>query len=188
MFTNRDFELFPAERPARAAAEEDQQLLAIDFDDELMAKEALLAAARLGKRQAIDLADAAIVTRSRSGRTRILQTRDKTPAQGAMLGFWWGGLTGLVALGFGGWLLGGLLGAIGGALWAHWRDIGIDDRWMRKLGGTLAPGHAAFVIAVRHAFPTNLIRELRRFQGRLLHNSVRDVDSAAVEDALAYVP
>ncbi len=187
MFTNRGFELFPAERPAARPGEE-QQLLAIDFDDELLAKEALLAAARLGKRQAIALDDAAIVTRSRSGRTRILQTRDKTPAQGALLGGWWGGLAGLFALGFGGWLVGGLLGAVAGGIWAHWRDIGIDDRWMRRLGDTLAPGHAAFVIAVRHAFPTNLIRELRRFQGRLLHNSVRDVDTAAVEDALAYMP
>ncbi len=184
---NRDFELFPAEVPSRQSLTE-EQVLAIDFDDELKAREAVLAATRLGKRRAIELADAAIVIRTPSGRTRIHQTRDKTPAQGAVLGAWWGSLAGLIALGLGGWLVGLVLGAAAGGLWARWRDIGIDDQWMRRLGETLAPGHAAFVMAVRSVFPTNLLRELRRFDGRLLHNSVRDVDSQAVEEALAFVP
>ncbi len=187
MDPNHDFELFPAERPQPEPAEA-QQVLAIDFDDELKAREALLATARLGKRHTIEVEDAAIVTRSRSGRTRILQTRDRTPGQGAMLGFWWGGLAGLILFGSLGWVGGAAIGAGAGYLWALWNDFGIDDNWMRALGRNLAPGHAAFVLAVRDAFPTSLLRELRRFDGRLLHNSLRDVDSADVEAALDYIP
>jgi uncharacterized membrane protein len=171
---------------SRAGPEPAPQVLAIDFDDELKAREALLAALRLGKGRAIELDDAAIVTRARNGRTRIVQTKDKTPAQGAMLGAWWASLAGLVAAGLVGWLAGMALGALAGGLWARWRDVGIDDGWMKQLGRDLAPGHAAAFFQMGHVFPTNLLRELRRFDGRLLHSSLRDVESRDIEEALAF--
>ena len=162
------------------------QVLAIDFDDEMKAREALLAAIRLGKGRAIDLDDAAIVTRARNGRTRIVQTKDKTPAQGAMLGAWWASLAGLVTGGIVGWVIGLVTGAAIGGLWARWRDVGIDDGWMKKLGGDLAPGHAAAFFQMANVFPTNLLRELRRFDGTLMHSSLKDVDRTDIEDVLSF--
>lgn len=162
------------------------QVLAIDFDDELKAREAMLAAFRLGKGRAIDLDDAAIVTRARSGRTRIVQTKDKTPAQGAVLGAWWASLAGLITGGLVGWAVGLVVGAAAGALWGRWRDVGIDDAWMKQLGSDLAPGHAAAFFQMGNVFPTNLLKELRRFDGRLLHSSLRDVDRHDIEEALAF--
>ncbi len=170
----------------RDGPQEEPQVLAIDFDDELKAREAMLAAMRLGKGHALELADAAIVTKARNGRTRIVQTRDKTPAQGAMLGAWWASLAGLVLAGLVGWLAGMALGAIAGGAWAKWHDVGIDDGWMKQLGSDLAPGHAAAFFQMAEVFPTNLLRELRRFDGRLLHSSLRDIERSDIEDALAF--
>ena len=170
----------------RDGPEPEPQVLAIDFDDELKAREALLAAIRLGKGRAIDLDDAAIVTRARSGRTRIVQTKDRTPAQGALLGAWWASLAGLIAAGIVGWAIGLAAGALAGGLWARYRDVGIDDGFMKRLGSDLAPGHAVAFFQMANVFPTNLLRELRRFDGTLLHSSLKDVDRTDIEDALAF--
>jgi len=170
-------------RPVTAA-----DVLAIDFDDELKAREALLAATRLGRRHSVEMTDAAIVTRTRTGRIRILQTRDTSPLQGAVTGSWWGGLAGLVVGGITGWIIGVALGALGGGLWAKLRDIGINDLWMRQAAASLAPGHAAAFFEFPHVYVTHLIKELRRFDGTLLFNSLRDVESGDLEEALAVIP
>lgn len=163
-------------------------VLAIDFDDELKAREALLAATRLGRRQSVEMTDAAIVTRTRTGRTRIIQTRDTSPLQGAVTGSWWGGLAGLLLGGITGWAIGIVLGAIAGGLWTKLRDFGINDPWMREVAANLAPGHAAAFFQLPHVYATHLIRELRRFDGRLLHNSLRNIESSELEEALAVIP
>jgi uncharacterized membrane protein len=163
-------------------------VLAIDFDDELKAREALLAATRLGRRKSVEMTDAAIVTRTATGRTRIIQTRDTSPGQGAITGSWWGGLAGLFLGGFTGWVIGIVLGALAGGLWAKLRDLGINDPWMREMADNLAPGHAAAFFQLPHVYATHLIRELRRFDGRLLHNSLRGIDSTDLEEALAVIP
>jgi uncharacterized membrane protein len=134
------------------------------------------------------MTDAAIVTKTKTGRTRILQTRDTSPVQGAVNGSWWGGLAGLLVGGLTGWVIGIALGALAGGLWAKSRDIGINDPWMRRAAAHLAPGHAAAFFQLPHVYATHLIRELRRFDGRLLHNSLRDIDSRELEEALAIIP
>lgn len=163
-------------------------VLGIDFDDELKAREALLAATRLGRRRSVEMTDAVIVTRTPTGKTRILQTRDTNPAQGAVLGSWWGGLAGLVLAGLAGWLAGMAFGALFGGLWARLHDSGINDSWMKEMGTRLRPGHAAAFFQLPHAYATHLIRELRRFDGSLLYNSLHDVESRDLEEALAVMP
>ena len=179
---------FPFLPPITDQAEEAPDVLAIDFDDELKAREALLAATRLGRKRSVEMTDAAIVTKTQTGRTRILQTRDTSPVQGAVNGSWWGGLAGLLLGGITGWAIGIALGALAGGLWAKLRDIGINDPWMRRATANLAPGHAAAFFQFPHVYATHLIRELRRFDGRLIHNSLRDVDSRELEEALAIIP
>ena len=177
------FEPAAVDRSAQTA-----DVLAIDFDDELKAREAVLAATRLGRRKSVEMTDAAIVTVLASGRTRIHQTRDTSPMQGAITGSWWGGLSGLLFGGIAGWAIGLVLGALAGGLWAKLRDLGINDPWMKEVAAGLAPGHAAAFFQLPQVYSTHLIRELRRFDGRLLHNSLRDVDSTDLEEALAVIP
>lgn len=163
-------------------------VLAIDFDDELKAREALLAATRLGRKRSVEMTDAAIVTRTRNGRVRILQTRDTSPLQGAVTGSWWGGLAGLMLGGITGWGIGLAVGGLAGGLWAKLRDVGINDVWMRQTSANLAPGHAAAFFQFPHVYVTHLLRELRRFDGKLLFNSLREVESVELEEALAIIP
>ena len=163
---------------------EPSDVLAIDFDDPLLAQEALLAANRLGKRGSVSLSDAVLVSRLPNGKTRLRQTRDTTPGQGAVQGMWWGGLVGLFALGIAGWLGGALLGALAGFAWGKYRDVGIDDSWLMSLGDRLPPGHTATVLQLPQFYATHLMRELRRFNGRLMHTSLRDVDAEDLETAL----
>ena len=176
------------QHPALVPDDEAADVLAIDFDDELKAREALLAATRLGRRQSVEMTDAAIVTRTPNGRTRIIQTRDVSPVQGAINGSWWGGLAGLVVGGITGWAIGLALGGLAGGLWARFRDVGINDPWMRRTAANLAPGHAAAFFQFPQVYSTHLIRELRRFDGTLLHNSLRDVETVELEEALAIIP
>ncbi len=179
---------FPFQNPTTFHDDKAADVLAIDFDDELKAREALLAATRLGRKHSVEMTDAAIVTRTSNGRTRIIQTRDISPVQGAINGSWWGGLAGLVVGGIAGWAIGLALGALTGGLWAQLRDIGINDPWMRRTAANLAPGHAAAFFQMPHVYATHLIRELRRFDGALLHNSLRDVETVELEEALAIIP
>jgi hypothetical protein len=51
---------------------------------------------------------------------------------------------------------------------------------------TASTGEIAAVFEMRNVYPTHLIRELRRFDGRLLTDTVRDTDRIDIEDALAY--
>ena len=84
--------------------------------------------------------------------------------------------------------IGIVLGALAGGLWAKLRDLGINDPWMKEVTADLAPGHAAAFFQLPHVYATHLIRELRRFDGRLLHNSLRDIDSTELEEALSIIP
>ncbi len=148
----------------RARAGSDADLWAFVLDGPLRAQEALLAAMRMVGRGQLELEDAAIVTRI-GGRVRIQQTRDVSPAQGAMSGFWLGGLAGLLVMQP---LLGFALGAAAGGLFAKLRDRGIDDGEMKALGEQLADGEAALFLLVEDCHQMRALHEISRFPGRLL--------------------
>lgn len=160
-------------------------VIAIEFNDPLLAREALMAANRLGVRQSLELADAAIVSNAK-GRVRILQTKDLDPVRAGSIGFWWGGLAGILVAGLVGWIAGAVLGAAAGWALGRYRDIGINDDFMRSLGSSLAPGAALAVFQIPFAYPTHLIMELRRFNGRLVYNTLNGIDDAEVTEALAH--
>jgi uncharacterized membrane protein len=170
--------------PAAPAANTPENVLAIALDDSLLGRELVLAATRLGRKGSIELTDAAVVSTTSRGKPRISQTRDTNPLHGAWLGSWWGGLIGIVALGLAGWIIGAVAGAGLGWLRARQRDVGVPDEWMRGLVDRLDTGEVAAVFEIRNVYPTHLLRELRRFDGRLLVSTVAGVDSVAVETAL----
>jgi uncharacterized membrane protein len=160
------------------------RLLAIGLDDALRAQEALLACLRLHQRQSIRIEDAAIVAKDAAGRIRIHQTRDVGTAQGAMAGTWLGALAGLIFLAP---LVGAVLGAAIGGIWARLRDIGIADREMREMGEHLDPGTAALFLLFEPLAPTTLVREMHRFNGKVLRSTLDDDLTAEISAALAEV-
>lgn len=157
-------------------------VVALAFDDGLMAQEALLAALRLRARNRLGLEDAAIVAKDETGRLRLQQTKDLNTLQGASSGAWIGILAGLFVPG--GVLIGGALGAALGGLWAKLRDIGISDARMRSLGEELPSGHAALFLLVTDAHRFHAMAELRRFPARLFYDTLDDRDRTDVREAL----
>ena len=173
--------------PRTAQGTRTSSLVAIAFDDPLMAQEALLAALRLTRREHLELEDAAIIAKEEGGRIRIQETRDTRPSQGAASGGWLGMLAGLL-LGGPALLAGAALGAAAGGIFAKLRDIGIKDDQMQQLGDELAEGHAALLLLVERAHMFHAKAELRRFTGRLLHTTCEAETAASLREALATDP
>ena len=157
------------------------RLLAIRFDDALKAQEMLIAMMRLQNRGSLRIEDAAIVSRV-DGRVRIHQTRDMNPSQGVATGTWFGALAGLVFMQP---LIGAVIGAALGGLWAKLRDIGIDDEEMRAMGDRLGDGDAALFLLLDEVYPTHLAIELGRFDGTILHSTFDDGSTQGFTEALA---
>ncbi len=161
-------------------------LWAFRFDDPVMAQEALLAAMRLQRRKRLELDDAAIVVRDERGRTRIVQTRDLSTAQGAMSGSWLGLLAGLFVPG--GALVGMALGAAAGGLFAKLRDKGINDDEMKQWGEQLSDGQAALFLLVEDCHRMRALHEVARFPATVLTSTGPVEVVEAVRDRLAVDP
>ncbi len=159
------------------------RLLAVELDDALRAQEALLAALRLHQREAIRIEDAAIVAKDGAGRIRIHQTREVGAGQGAMVGTWLGMFAGLLFMVP---LAGAALGAAIGGIWGKLRDIGISDREMKEMGEGLAAGSAALFLLFEPLATTILVREMRRFNGRVLRSTLPDDLTEEISAALTY--
>ncbi len=167
-------------------ADSDADLWAFAFDSPLRAQEALLAAMRMVARNHLKLEDAAIVAKVR-GRVRVTQTKDVTPAQGAVGGAWLGIVAGLF-LGPGGPIVGAALGAAAGGLFAKLRDIGIDDDEMKRMGDELADDEAALFLLIEDCHRMRALHEVSRFPGRVLASSADPELVEAVRRRLAVDP
>lgn len=159
-------------------------LIAVEFDEPLMAQELLLAFARLSKRNSVDIEDAAMVFKDDDGKIRLRQTRDVMPGQGAASGGWVGALVGIIG-GPLGILAGGALGAAAGGLFAKLRDVGIDDDHMKQMGEQLDRGSAALFVLLNEYDVTAVAMELRRFEGELFYSSADEAIGQRFRDELA---
>lgn len=163
-------------------------LIALAFEDEHRAAEVLNTLHRLQAEHLIDLDDAVVVVKNREGRLKLHQTHDLSAA-GAAGGAWWGLLLGIIfslpVLGPGALalpFLGALAGAAGGAIGGHFSDIGIDDRFIREVSAKLQPGSSAIFILVWKATLDEVLPELGRFEGTILHTSLsKEADEKLVQ-------
>lgn len=159
-------------------------LIAVKFEEPLMAQELLLAFARLAKRNDIDIEDAAMVLKDVDGKIRLRQTRDVMPGQGAASGGWIGALVGIIG-GPLGVLAGGALGAAAGGLFAKLRDVGIDDEHMKEMGEQLDRDTAALFVLLNDYDVTAVAVELRRFDGELFYSTADEAIAQRFRDELA---
>lgn len=141
-----------------------EEILAIVLDKPTRAEQVLLALAHLQGEGKVRMHDAVIVAKDESGRSRIVETVDVTPAKGALAGSWWGMLGGLIV---GGplFLAGMLGGAAAGALYGKLVDRGLEDEWVRSMADWIDPGSSALLLLVEAGFSPEVIEELRRFEG-----------------------
>jgi uncharacterized membrane protein len=173
------------EEPPTPDAKSDatQHVVAVLFADKATrADEALLAITHLQLEGTIELADAVVVAKTGDGRTFIRQTVDITPGRAAVSGAWLGTLVGLL---LGGPLGGALAGAASGALYAKLVDIGLDDGWVKQMADWLDPGTSALLLLLNDDHVREeALRELSRFDGRVISTTFPDEVRREIQDAL----
>ena len=154
-------------------------LIVLAFDNEssaFMMRDKLL---QLQKQQVISLSDAAIVIRDKKGKPKVKQLQSLVGA-GAMGGAFWGMLIGLLF--FAPWL-GLAAGALGGALSGKFADIGVDDRFIKEVGETIQPGHAALFLLVEKVTADKVLPELASFNATVLQTSLSNENEAKLREA-----
>lgn len=122
----------------------------------------------------ISLEDVVVVERDAGSRVHLHQALDLTTA-GAVGGGFWGALVGLLFLNP---LLGAAIGAGVGGVSGIFADLGIDDDFLREVGGTLSCGGAALCVLLREATPDRVIERLRSHapHARLLRTNLSHRD------------
>jgi uncharacterized membrane protein len=156
-------------------------LIVIAFPDDASAFRARAEFVGLQREYLIEMEDVVVVTRSEDGQVKLHQAANMTAA-GAVGGTLWGTLVGLLFLNP---LLGAAVGAGAGALSGAMTDLGIDDDFLREVGGTLDQGGAALAVLVHKMTADRVIDRLGGIGGRVIQTSLPTDVEARLRDRLA---
>src|SRR5215470_11888686 len=156
-------------------------LVVIGYNEPYKAEEVRLKLLKMQRDYLIDLEDAVVATKDSKGKVKLHQPVNLTAA-GAASGGFWGALIGLIFLNP---LLGMAVGATAGAVSGALTDLGIDDKFMKELAGTLKPGSSALFVLVRRSTPDKVLEELSGTGGKVLKSSLSHDDEAKLQAALS---
>ena len=154
-------------------------MVVLAFKDETSAEQMRDRLASLQKLQLISLSDAAVVVRRQDGKVKVKQAVSLVGA-GAVGGAFWGMLIGLLF--FAPWLgmaIGAASGALGGAL----SDYGVDDKFIKEVGGKIEPGHSALFLLVESWTEDKVMDEIAGFDAEVLQTSLSKEDEAKLKAA-----
>jgi uncharacterized membrane protein len=126
----------------------------------------------------IEVEDLVIVERTGEGQVKLHQP--SLAAFGAVSGAMWGGLIGLIFLMP---LLGMAFGAASGAAGGAAADSGVDDDFLKRLGGELEPGKAAVIVLVHKMSADKVLPEIKE-PGTVIQTSLSNEDETALQKAL----
>lgn len=161
------------------------QIIGMAFDKTSRADEVLLNLSHLAREGEITLTDAVVVYKDDNERVHVRQTVDPTPKQGAMSGALWGLLIGSL-FGPAGFLIGAGAGAASGGLMGKLVDVGLDDGWVKEVGNWIDPGTSALLVLVSEGVRPVVLRELSRFEGRVLYCTFPDAVRHELDRALSH--
>jgi uncharacterized membrane protein len=156
-------------------------LIAIAYPDQYTAETVRETLTDLITQRVIELEDAVVVTRDEEGKVKLRQAHQPA-ATGAAGGLLWGGLIGLLFLAP---LIGMAIGAAAGGAAGALTDVGIEDKFMKKLGRSLTPGGAALILLVRKVTPDKVLPHVQRYGGEVIQTSLDDETEARLREALA---
>jgi len=128
------------------------ELSVLAFDTEGAASDALGVVGELGRDGFISLYDAAIVSKSLAGKTKIRDNQDLTSPEGSLVGAISGGLIGLLA-GPAGALAGAVAGAATGGVTAAVADFGFPKKDLQELAELLPPDSSALLVYYKDEVP-----------------------------------
>ena len=143
-------------------------LIAVAYDTTELADSALGVVRGLSDEHALVLHDAAIVLKRADGRVELQQTRELAAGEGIVSG---GAIGLLLGLALAVPVAGAIVGLAGGAGIAA-LDRGISNEHMKKLGATVARGHAVLFVLVGEVDWDALRERLARLDGELVVSEV----------------
>lgn len=99
---------------------------------------------------------------------------------GAFGGAFWGLLIGLI---FAAPWLGLALGAAAGGTVGALADHGVDDKFIKKVGETIEPGHSALFLLIHKTDMVKLLDEMAEFHPTVLQTTLSADDEAKLREA-----
>jgi uncharacterized membrane protein len=158
-------------------------LIAVAFDDEFKAERVRLDLLQMQHEHLVDLEEAAVLIHKKNGKVKLHHVTHFTVPV-ALGGGFVGCLIGLMvlnpAVAFVGMVTGAGLGAAIGSL----KEVGIEEKFMEELGSHLKPGTSALFIVAKKAKPEVILKELKRFGGKVLQTSLKHDDKDKLRAAL----
>lgn len=133
-------------------------VVAIAYPGEHQAASVMATVKRLHAEGAIDLEDAAAISRDDEGRIKLEGAISRTAA-GAASGLFLGTIIGLV---FFVPVIGALFGTAAGALAGSFADLEHVDDFVSQVSDQMPPGTSASIMLVRQADPEKMLAELRQ--------------------------
>jgi uncharacterized membrane protein len=148
-----------------------------DADTAMRARQELIDATR---EHLLRLDDAVVVVHGDDGKIKLHQAMS-TAGAGAAGGALWGGLIGLLFLAP---LVGMAVGAASGAAAGKVSDVGVDDKFMKRLGEHLTPGAAALVVLGESDAGDKVLERMRPYGGEIIQTSLSNEDEERLRSAL----
>lgn len=157
------------------------ELIILGYDDHAAATKAYDKVLELQRDFVVDLSGLAVVRVDADGKQHV-ETPGKIVGASAASGALWGMLFGLLFLvpGFG-FVMGGLMGALGGKL----SKSGIDRAFRDRVQAMLEPGKAAVVIMARKITEDKFRAGMSEFGGTVLQTSLSEEDEKELAAELA---
>jgi uncharacterized membrane protein len=159
-------------------------LVAIGYPDRETAEKVRQELIQATKEHLVTLEDAVVVIHGDDGKIKLDQAISTTGA-GAAGGALWGGLIGLIFLAP---LLGMAVGAASGALGGKMTDVGVNDNFMKELGGQLQPGAAALIALGQSDARDKLLERIKPYGGHVIQTSLDSESEERLRSALEGAP
>jgi uncharacterized membrane protein len=163
-------------------------LVVLGFDGIHTADDALNKLRSLKKEYLIDLEDACVVEREKSGKVYIKQAVNLTAlgaVAGGSRGALWGAIVGLLFLNpLAGMAIGAITGAGAGAITGSLADYGIADDFVKKLGETIPNESSALFILFREVNEDKVLPEIQSYKPRVLRTSLSNEAEEKLKVAL----
>jgi uncharacterized membrane protein len=157
------------------------ELIAIGYDDQTTAVEALNEVESLSRDLIIEADAAAAIVRRPDGKYSVTTNHGPTTGEGATWGMFWGLLFGLL---FFIPVFGMAVGAGLGALFGHLEKSSIDKGFQEQVRAMLKPGTSALFMVIEKATPDKAIAAMSKYGGTVLKTSLSEEDTARLQAAL----
>lgn len=144
------------------------ELIVIGYDTSEKAEAARSELFGLSKEYLVEVGDAVVAVRDRSGKVKLNQMVNLWTV-GAAGGSFWGLLAGFL---FFNPLLGLVTGAAAGAVAGALNDYGISDDFMRDVAGVLQPDQAALFVLANRVSSERVIDRIAKHGGRVLRTNL----------------